>query len=851
MAKQITFRSTLKQIFPLRCDVLPIESMPPLHLEPPIGGRVPTLSPPEVEPTVNLVLRGGETQNMGIGLLLDIPGLHQFGTSIFLKNPTKVDATSTLVAPYQKDLAPIFARDWSLPVVEDALELLFRGHGGSISVPEQIAIITNDNVQMPDTVFIAFESASIGEAQYAYEDDLITFPETENIVLFAPEIESIDFFENFLGEKPDVLNMFKMLTKAWVAGKDYDNSKKASQIEPEPVEMPPKPEDMEKCIHGLYKAYCDICANREEPFDVPSSSGGQSRKSRKSKRRRYRSAGKKPPVIDPFDLLLPFLYPPLDSNFENRIILPPGKKLFNYQKEGIKFLGTHKSALLADEMGLGKSIQAIFALRLLIRAQKKTTPVIIVSPKSVVKDWEMKLREWAPELRVITVSGGATYRQALWNVPAYVYIVGYDSLVRDMEVVSQKYFSVVILDEIQNIKNPSSKRSKTVKKLNTRQRWGLSATPLENKLEDLISIFSFLKPGLLDGIDKQNQYRIQQKIAPYFLRRRIKEVRGEINLGDKIEQMVWLELTENQRKSYEQELNSVREELRPLAEEWNRTRQPTAQQKISTRGHVLARLSKLKQICNFDPVTGESCKVDFLIEKLYDIIDNDEKVLIFSQYPKKSLQPLKLKLEQFKPDVFDGSLSQKARDERVRTFQETNSTNVLLMSVKAGGVGITLTRANHVYFLDQWWNPAVNMQATGRAFRIGQDKTVYVTAFCVADTVEERIREILLRKQALFDEVIDEQSKTVIEKISIEELFDIFDLVKYDVILEYPGKYTGHTIRLVSDVLGIGYEQARKKLGTVPMVLKKGVSRKEAERIQQLFANQSDAHVKIISSVAK
>ena len=850
MVKNRMFRSTLKQIFPLHCEVLPSAVLPQLRIETPVTGQVPVLPPADVKPAFNLVLRGGESRSLGVRLLIDIPGLYQFETNVLLKIQGVVDKTEVIVPPNQKDLAPIFERNWPTLLVEDAFGLLLRTPEEKVEPPAQI-MVKDINTQAPDLHSIEFFLPPVETVQSPFLETRQETITVEELALFTPDIGVVDFSEIGFDDKPDVLNMFKMLTKAWIAGKDYDASGKTTQEKPETVEMPPKPQDLEMCIHGLKKAYCAICAEQEVEFSVPSqrkSTGGRGKRSRLTHRR---SATSKPPIVNPFDLLLPFLYPPLDGNFSNRIILPPDKNLFDYQKEGVKFLGTHTTALLADEMGLGKSIQAIFALRLLVRKNKNTLPSIIVCPKSVVKDWEMKFREWAPELRVLVVSGSARYREALWNIPAYIYIVGYDSLLRDIGVVGNKKFNVAILDEIQNIKNPASKRSKAVKKLNTNYRWGLSATPLENKLEDLVSIFSFLKSDLLSRFDASNRQLVQRKIEPYFLRRRINDVRNEINLGDKIERLVWLELTANQRRSYDAELASVRNELRPIAQDWQRTKNRTNQQRISARRHVLASLSRLKQVCNFDPMTGESCKVDFLLEKLPDIIDGDEKVLIFSQYPQKSLQPLKKKLAQFSPDLFDGSLSQKERDERIQNFQNTDKTHILLMSVKAGGVGITLTRANHVYFLDQWWNPAVNMQATGRAFRIGQDKTVYVTAFCVANTVEERIREILLRKQILFDEVIDEQSTTVIDKISIEELFEIFDLVMFDVILEYPGKNIGRTIQLVSEILDIDYEKARKKISRYPATLAKGISKQAAEEIRKALSNLSDVRVNVRPSLTK
>ena len=193
--------------------------------------------------------------------------------------------------------------------------------------------------------------------------------------------------------------------------------------------------------------------------------------------------------------------------------------------------------------------------------------------------------------------------------------------------------------------------------------------------------------------------------------------------------------------------------------------------------HVLALIGELKQICNLDPESGESAKLDYLLEQLEELHGSGEKSLVFSQYPKKTLTAIEPRLAKFRPQLFDGRLSDKRREQIISEFQEGDAYDVLLMSVKAGGVGLTLTRANHVFHFDLWWNPATAKQAEGRAYRIGQQKTVFVKTLYTVQTIEERIHQLLMKKQELFQTVIDDLSDTSLTQLlTEEELFGLFDL---------------------------------------------------------------------------
>ena len=798
---------------------------------------------------------------LGGNLLIDIPGIYQFASRLFINPPSQQLQEFKFFYPGQKDFTPIEIDVWVKPTVENLFWLLTEEEKPfletaktfnladqlklnfellypefNFSPPSQEAITAFQIIPQPEKDLTPqltepWSEINVEDALrllegedgaflhspglYQFTDDLYLSPaECYSPQIVFAEPEQIDLSEEGFQIWPKVVveNMFLLLVGVGCAGKDYEG-KRVEVVEQVDLEVDPT---KEICIHGLLKSTCAICIEREAE--------------RLSPKKRRRKGKPKPRVINPFDLLLPFLYPPLDANFDSALIFPVGKKLYDFQKIGVKFLATNKTALLADEMGLGKSIQAIFASRLLFRTSKKPMSMLIVSPKSVLKDWEKKLEEWAPEMRIILIEGQPVLRAALWHTPAHIYLAGYDTVTRDIVEIQDRKFNIVILDEIQSIKSPKTKRTKSVRKIIGEYRWGLSATPLENKVEDLVSIFAYLRPGLLTYEDAKYTTLIKAKIQLYFLRRKMKDVRKDLNLGEPIYQEVWLELTLGQQETYNRILEDATASLKPIAKQLGQFDRPTRQQNISARGHILAQISKLKQICNFDPETGQSCKANYLKDKLKQLHATGDKILIFSQYPRVSLEPLAGVLGQFGPETFDGTLSNTERDRRIREFQEQDKTPVMLMSVKAGGVGITLTRANHVFFLDQWWNPAIGKQAEGRVFRIGQEKTVFITSLYVADTIEERIRELLKRKQKLFDEIIDEQSETAYQSVTTEELLELFGLVKFDIVLTKPGREIGTTIKVVREVTGLEYSEARQLVQSCPSTLLHGISKQKAER---------------------
>lgn len=449
---------------------------------------------------------------------------------------------------------------------------------------------------------------------------------------------------------------------------------------------------------------------------------------------------------------------------------PPGEELYDYQVDGARFLMEHPVALLGDEMGLGKSIQAIAALRVLIR-RGEVTRALVLCPKTLIFDWYYKLRRWAPDLRTVPVEGPRRRRWWYWRCQVHVHLAGYETWREDLRtgLAAPDAYDLIILDEIQRIKNPGTATHRAVARVDARWRWGLSGTPLENRLEELLAVFAYLKPGLLPDRKGCPMEEIHRRIAPYVLRRRKADVLS--HLPPKEHRTVWLDLTPAQRMAYEAAERAGVIAIRQAG----RAAAPMI---------ALALLNKLKQICNLDPATGSSCKMAFLEQELAPLIERGEKALIFSQYPKVALEPLLPRLERFGTVLFDGSLSDWTRQLVVHHFQHRDVPRVLAMSLKAGGVGITLTRANHVFHLDSWWNPAVAQQAEDRAHRIGQRRPVYVTTLLTRGTVEERIAELVEQKRELFHQVMDpltemneaQEQQYVLQRLTGEEILSLFGL---------------------------------------------------------------------------
>ena len=408
-----------------------------------------------------------------------------------------------------------------------------------------------------------------------------------------------------------------------------------------------------------------------------------------------------------------------------------------YQRQGVSFLLRNAAALLADEMGLGKTVQAITALRLLLR-QPNIDRALVVLPASLGLNWQRELERWAPELVVRRLMGSQTERRAYYELPVAVLIATYEQVSVDaLDRIPASAFNIVILDEAQRIKNYSSRTAFACRLLPRDIAWALTGTPIENSRSDIESIFAFLRPGLLQPTD--GKARLLSAIAPYFLRRRKADVLAD--LPPIMVQDVCLELTEGQRRAYD-----AAWELGSMA--FRRAPRPTPAR------HLLALITRLKQICNFEPERSESCKGDALQLVLESAAATGMKVLLFSQYV-ETLDRLSRSIDAMPTLVYSGHLSGPERDNVLTAFERAAGSRVLLVSLRAGGVGLNIPSADLVVLYDRWWNPAVEAQAISRAHRLGRSRPLHVVRFLVRDSVEERINAILARKQQIFEDYVE------------------------------------------------------------------------------------------------
>jgi len=447
---------------------------------------------------------------------------------------------------------------------------------------------------------------------------------------------------------------------------------------------------------------------------------------------------------------------------------------FPFQLEGIAFLYPRHAAILADEMGLGKTMQAITAVRLLLRCGE-VRRVLLVCPKPLVSNWRREFEFWAPEVPVMVIEGDQARRAWQWQLPDVpVRIANYELLVRDRKgkgvgslcyrdgpsvtKTPDPFFDLVVLDEAQRIKNRSSATSQAARSIARRRSWALTGTPVENSTDDLVGIFEFLAPGFLSPEMKPR--RMGRAVGDYVLRRTKEQVLSD--LPPKLVHDAELELSPEQRESYR------------LAEDQGVVRLSALGSSLSIQ-HVFELVLRLKQICNFDPLSGASSKLERLSADLEEIAASGRKAIVFSQWV-ETLRRLALKLARFGPLEYHGRVPPRERERVIRRFRDDPDKHVMLVSYGAGGVGLNLQFAGYVFLFDRWWNPAVEDQAINRAHRIGASGPVSVTRFLVVDTIEERIDRVLQEKRDLFDTVLAGAERQGKLSLTQEELFGLFDL---------------------------------------------------------------------------
>jgi SNF2 family DNA or RNA helicase len=465
-----------------------------------------------------------------------------------------------------------------------------------------------------------------------------------------------------------------------------------------------------------------------------------------------------------------------------------------YQERGLSWLAFLSSlglgACLADDMGLGKTVQ-LLALEVAHRADGPATgPTLLLCPMSLVGNWQREAARFTPGLRVYAHHGPQRLHGAALGArlgEADLVVTTYATATRDVDELSGFEWRRLVLDEAQAIKNSRSHAAQAAKRLRADHRVALTGTPVENRLAELWSIMDFLNPGMLgSGEQFRARYaipverhglaepaqRLRAVTRPYVLRRLKTDPAIIDDLPDKIEIKQYCQLTAEQGSLYQSVVDDMMDKIEHSSG-------------IERRGNVLAAMAKLKQVCNHpalllhdrSAIGRRSGKVIRLEELLEEIIAEGDKVLCFTQFTEFAEMLLPHLAAQFSTDIayLHGGTPKARRDELVTRFQSGDGPPVFLLSLRAGGTGLNLTAANHVIHLDRWWNPAVENQATDRAFRIGQTRNVQVRKFVCAGTLEEKIDEMIEEKKALADLVITDGEGWLTE-LSTGELRKVFEL---------------------------------------------------------------------------
>ena len=501
--------------------------------------------------------------------------------------------------------------------------------------------------------------------------------------------------------------------------------------------------------------------------------------------------------VETDDSILKEMFSKLHDHSRLEIIENPPElqgNLREYQKRGVSWLQYLEqlglNGCLADDMGLGKTIQVIAKLVIDKSANSDLLPTLLIAPTSVVGNWQKEVEKFAPHLRVNIHHGGNRHqdeKKFKEHILNYDLIITSFTLIRkDAKLFNSLTWERIVIDEAQNIKNPKAEQTKTILKLNAKYRLALTGTPVENRLLDLWSIFNFLNPGYLGKeaqfrktfeipIQKENnrqQAEILKKLVEPFILRRLKTDQNIIkDLPDKIEHKQYCNLTKEQASLYQAVVKDVESQLEEA-------------EGIKRKGLMLSTLLKLKQICNHPSqflqdnsnfTSERSHKLQRLIEMIEEVISEGESMLIFTQFTDigESLQKYFKQHLYYNTYYLHGGTSMKKREQMISEFQNPESeASIFILSLKAGGVGITLTKANHVFHFDRWWNPAVENQATDRAFRIGQQKNVFVHKFVTLGTLEERIDQMIEDKKKIANTIVgaDESWLTELDNDSFKKL---------------------------------------------------------------------------------
>ncbi|KAA0955627.1 DEAD/DEAH box helicase [Sporosarcina sp. ANT_H38] len=466
-----------------------------------------------------------------------------------------------------------------------------------------------------------------------------------------------------------------------------------------------------------------------------------------------------------------------------------------YQQDGYNWLifmrDNSFGACLADDMGLGKTIQLITYLLNIHSRPDTDSPSLIVCPTSVLGNWQKEIERFAPSLSVHTHYGplrakDESFKALIGQLKPDVVLTTYGTASQDGEMLAETEFASITLDEAQNIKNMQTKQSRVIRKLRGKHHIALTGTPIENRLSELWAIFDFIHKGYFGSYRKftdnfiipierddseADKRKLRAKIRPFLLRRTKSDPDLQLNLPKKLEQNEYCPLTTEQAALYESFLEETKFKLQTLTG-------------FEKKGLILKMLSRLKQLCNHPALflkephapavqlLSRSNKLDLIVSMAAEIASNKEQCLIFTQYigMGQLIRQCLSELHGIDVPFLTGSMPKGQRDRLVEAFQE-GEFPIFILSLKAGGTGLNLTGANHVLHADRWWNPAVENQATDRAYRIGQTKFVHVHKFVTIGTIEEKIDKMLVEKAALSADLI--QSSQWLSDLSETELDDL------------------------------------------------------------------------------
>ena len=455
-----------------------------------------------------------------------------------------------------------------------------------------------------------------------------------------------------------------------------------------------------------------------------------------------------------------------------------------YQKSGYNWLNQMNDlgfgACLADDMGLGKTLQVISFLEKMYE-KKKDAHVLLIVPASLLGNWSKEIDRFAPKMTYYILHG----KNNIVHEDTFITITTYGMALRN-EFLQDRVWDYLILDEAQAIKNPATKQTRAIKKIPSHMRIAMTGTPIENDLSNLWSLFDFLNKGLLGSASDFKEYakkvqaypeymtKLKMMVSPFILRRLKTDKTIISDLPDKMEITEHVDLSKRQVVLYRKEVDKAEQKILESTG-------------LQRRGIVIALLTKLKQICNhpdqfihdtnFNP--KDSGKYAMLKELCETIYEKRERVLVFTQY-KEMCEPLSQYLETIfhkKGYIIHGGIPAKKRTEIVEKFNDENTyVPYIVLSLKAAGTGLNLTAANHVIHFDRWWNPAVENQASDRAYRIGQTKEVFVHKLVSNGTIEEKIDKLIESKQELANSILASGQEKWITELDTNELMDLLRL---------------------------------------------------------------------------